>query len=121
MLPPCTFRKLCQQFYTPGIVFATRIDALLPAYVSLQPDPSDLDIYASSLDWGVTSLCAFPPFSVFSRTLLNLRDVGASVLMILPLWPTPVWFPVALQLLVATPTLTHPSAHKVVLAAMLLS
>ena len=54
---------------------------------------------------------------------------------ILPLWPTQVWFPTALHLLAAppvllprhplvlpqTPTLTHPRAKGLVLAAMLLS
>ncbi|MPD04798.1 hypothetical protein E2C01_100507 [Portunus trituberculatus] len=132
MLQPCLFRKLCQRFYTPEIdLFATHIIAQLPAYVSWKPDPSAMDINAFTLDWGGKSLYAFPPFSVISRALRKLEDDGATVLMILPLWPTQVWFPTALQLLVDAPvllprcplvlpqqpTFTHPRAHKMVLTA----
>ena len=136
MLQPCIFRKLCQRFYTPEIdLFATRLNAQVSTYISWKPDPSALDIDAFTLDWGGKSLYAFPPFSVISRALRKLQDDGATVLMILPLWPTQVWFPMALQLLVDAPvllprcplvlpqqpTLTHPRAHKMVLTAMLLS
>ena len=93
-----------------------------------------MDVDAFTLDWGGKSLYAFPPFSVISRALRK-QDDGAIVLMVLPLWSTQVWFPTALQLLVAAPvllprcplvlpqqpTLTHPQAHKMVLTAMLLS
>lgn len=62
--------QLCQRFYTPEIdLFATRINAQLPAFVSWKPDPSAMDINAFTLDWDGKSLYAFPPFSVISRAL----------------------------------------------------
>ena len=86
------------------------------------------------LDWGGKSLYAFH-LCVISRALRKLQDYGATALMILPLWPTQVWFPAALQMLAADPillprcpllllqqpTLAHPRAWGLVLTAMVLS
>ena len=136
MLQPDVFNRICQLFYTPDIdLFATRLNAQLPAYVSWKPDPSAMCTNAFALDWGGKSLYAFPPFSIVSRALRKLQDDAATVLMILPLWPTQVWFPTALQLLAEgpvllprcplflpqQPTLTHPRARGLVLTAMVLS
>lgn len=136
MLKPHIFHQLCQRFPTPEIdLFATRINTQLEAYVSWKPDPSAFHTNAFTMDWSSKVLYAFPPFSVISRVLQKTQEDGASVLMILPLWPTQVWFPTALHLLAAAPVLlprhplvlpqdpsiTHPQAQRLILTAMPLS
>ena len=57
MLQPDIFNKICQLFYTPVIdLFATRLNAQLPVYVSWRPDPSAMCTNAFILDWGGKSL-----------------------------------------------------------------
>lgn len=136
MLIPSIFRRLCHVFYTPDVdLFASRINAQVPTYVSWKPDPSATYINAFTIDWGIGKLYAFPPFCLIGRVLRKLQEDRATLLAILPLWSTQVWFPHALQLLADTPLLlprhsltlpqdpsrVHPQAHKLVLAAMLLS
>ena len=116
-------------------LFATLISAQLSDYVSWKPDPCAIHTNAFTLTWSDKKLYAFPPFSIISRVLHKIQEDEATVMMILPLWPTQVWFPTALHLLAAAPvllprhtlvlpqnpTLTHPRAHGLVLTAMLLS
>ena len=136
MLAPHIFKRLCEVFYIPDMdLFASRINAQLPTYVSWKPDPTATYINAFTLNWGNRNPYAFPPFSIIGRVLRKLQEDKATLLTILPLWPTQVWFPKALQLLAAPPLLlprkslilpqspdcTHPQAHNLVLTAMLLS
>ena len=78
---------------------------------------------------------AFPPFIVIGRMLKKLQEERATSISFLPLWPTQVWFPVALRLLAAPPvllpraslvlpqdpSLVHPQGQKLILTAMMLS
>lgn len=136
MLQPKVFQLLCQAFFTPAAdLFATRLNAQLPIYVSWKPDPSATHTNAFTMSWADREFYAFPPFSIVGRVLQKIQDDEATVMTILPLWPTQVWFPEALQLLVAPPlllpqhslflpqdlSLVHPQAHKLVLTAMILS
>jgi len=136
MLKPHLFKGLCQAFYTPDIdLFASRINAQVATYVAWKPDPSATYINAFSFDWANKNLYAFPPFSIIARVLKKLQEDQATLLAVLPLWPTQGWFPRALQLLTQTPLLlpqhplilpqdpsrTHTQAHKLVLTAMMLS
>ena len=110
MLRPHIFEKFCQVFYIPDIDFVFRINAQVATYVSWKPDPSATYINAFFLNWAIRSFYAFPPFSLFARVLRKLQEDQATLLVVLPLWPTQVWFPRALQLLVLAPFLLprHP-------------
>ena len=134
MLKPSIFRSLCRAFYMPEIdLFASRLNSQLPKYVSWKPDPSAFNTKAFAIDWADKNLYAFPPFRIIGRLLKKLREDKATMLTILPLWPTQVWFPTALHLLADAPLLlphnalvlpqdpsrVHPRALK--LTAMLLS
>lgn len=135
MLKPEIFQLLCHVFFFfPDIdLFASRINAQLPKYVSWKPDPSAFSTNAFALQWGDMNLYAFPPFRIIGKMLKKLREDKATLLTVLPLWPTQVWFPSALHLLAATPFIlppcslilpqdpsrVHSRAQK--LAAMLLS
>ena len=136
MLHPEIFKLVCSNFFTPDIdLFATRINAQLPVYVSWRPDPTSTYVNAFSIPWSTGNLYAFPPFSVICRVLEKIQVEAATVLAILPLWPTQVWFPRALQLLAAPPlllppnpiflpqdpSLSHPQGRRLVLTVMQLS
>lgn len=136
MLLPHIFQSISQLYYTPDVdLFATRINTQLPAYVSWKPDPCAIHVNAFTMTWSNKNFYAFPPFSIISRVLQKLQEDEATVMVILPLWPTQVWFPTALRLLTAppvllprlplvlpqNPTLTHPRSQVLILTAMVLS
>ena len=136
MLEPRVFRELCKRFTTPRVdLFACRLNAQLPYYVSWKPDPFAMAVDAFTISWANGLNYAFPPFSVIGRVLRKLQEDKAELLMILPLWPTQVWFPRVLQLLAEPPvllprncltlpqdpSLRHPLSAKLVLTAMVLS
>lgn len=137
MLLPQQFAKICNYYqFQPTIdLFATRLNAQLPKYVSWRPDPSAIEIDAFSLSWSNLTPYCFPPFSVVGQVLQRIRTAKIVSLVILPLWPTKPWFVVALQMLVAPPKLLprtclmlpqdpsrqHPLTARLRLTAMLLS
>lgn len=96
------FLKLCDIFFAPDTdLFANRINAQVKSYVSWGPDPGAVAFNAFNIPWSHGSFYAFPPFSVIGRALRKLVLDQATVLMILPLWPSQTWFPRALHLLVS--------------------
>lgn len=126
MLAPHVLRRLCKIFYTPDVdLFASRINAQVEAYVSWKPDPSAAYVNAFTINWENRNLYGFPLFSIIGRVLRKFQEDRATLLTILPLWPTQVWFPKALRLLMAPPFLLpsnplmlpqdpdriHPQAH----------
>ena len=93
-------------------------------------------IDAFSFLWDPDNLFyAFPPFSVIGRLLRKVECDQAEVLLVAPLWPTQVWFPLLLSLLVAPPVLlplgclslpqdleaNHPMGERLHLAGMIIS
>ena len=130
------FNDLCAVFGTPRAdIFATRINAQLPSYVSWKPDPGACAVNAFSISWANGLLYAFPPFSVVGRVLQKLVEEQATLVLVIPIWPSRTWFSRALQLLVEVPRIlpkdclvlpqdpsrTHPLADRMRLAAMVLS
>ena len=136
MIKPHVFAMLCKVYPKPAMdLFACRLNAQLPKYISWRPDPNACDTDAFTVSWTNGYLYAFPPFSVIGRTLQKIQQDRASVLLVLPLWPTRAWFPRALQMLMDTPRLLprhsltlpqdphrrHSLANKLILVAMPLS
>lgn len=136
-LKPGVFSKLCNTVkFRPTIdLFATRINAQLPTYVSWRPDPAAFDVDAFSMVWDALKPYCFPPFSVIGRVLQRIETANITALVILPLWPTKPWFVRALLMLAAPPLLLprnclqlpqelhrmHPLANRLRLAALTLS
>lgn len=130
------FLDLCSIFPSPHRdLFASRINNKLDNYVSWHPDPGSLATNAFSIPWNNVINYAFPPFSLIGRVLQKIQLEGASVLAILPLWPTRMWFAKALHLLADVPRIlprgclylpqdpgrAHPLAKSLTLAAWMLS
>ena len=98
------FDRLCSAFGSPSVdLFASRINHKLPCYVSWRPDPSADATDAFMFSWGSLFGYAFPPFSLLGRVIQKIFSDEATILLIMPLWPSKAWFPLALQLLIADP------------------
>lgn len=117
------FDKLCKKYFVTDLdLFATRINAQLDMFVSWKPDPDACHTNAFTISWSRELSYAFPPFSVIGKMLQKIQEDRATLLVILPLWPTQVWFPKALQLLVEDLSYYHGTAslfHRIHLANIL--
>ena len=135
-IPQSVFSALCTYFGTPEVdMFASRINTKLDKYFSWRPDPSSLVTDAFSVGWGDIYGYVFPPFRIVGRVIQKIIQDRATVLVVMPLWPTQPWFPIALGLLTATPrliskgslylpqdpSLKHRLENSLVLGALLLS
>ena len=121
-LKPTIFDKITQKLGKPEIdLFASRLNCQLPLYVSWKPDPGAIHVDAFSMPWNNKYVYMFPPFCLISRSLQKLEKDKGNALMIAPIWPTQVWWPNLMRMLVATPlklpchkdllTLPHSGAH----------
>ena len=135
-LLPSVFKKLLLVFGTPKVdLFASRINSQLDVYFSWHPDPSAVVTDAFTVHWADFYGYAFPPFRLLGRVLRKIIKDRATVLVVMPLWPTKPWFTIALSLLIATPRLIskgslylpqdplcrHPLDRTLVMGALLLS
>ena len=133
---PSVFGRLASVFGSPKVdMFASRINSKLESYFSWHPDPSALITDAFTVCWADFYGYAFPPFRLLGRVLRKIIKDKATVLVVMPLWPTKPWFTLALSLLIATPRLIskgslylpqdpqcrHRLDHSLVLGALLLS
>ena len=85
------FQSLPQLYYSPDVdLFATRINTHLPAYAFWKPDPCAIHVNGFTMTWSSKNCYAFPLFSVISRVFQKIQEDEATVMVILPLWPTQV-------------------------------
>ena len=121
-------------FCTGCSFFATRINTQLDKFVSWK-DPDACHTNAFAMSWSRGLSYAFPLFGFIRSMLQKMLEDEATILVLLPLWPTQVWFPKALHFLVEDPVVfprqcvtlpqgpsrTHPRAATLRIIAMLLS
>ena len=108
-LHPQVARSLLRVWGNPSIdLFATSLNAKLPLYCSLVPDPQAVFEDAFRHPWDNLDLYAFPPFPLVGRVIARVRE-SSLVLMTLvaPLWPEKEWF-ADLLLLLTQPPLARP-------------
>jgi len=85
-------------------LFASRLNAQCVKYCSWKPDPQAIFIDAFSRNWkDFSNPYMFPPFSVIPACLQKICQDKARVVFVAPLWPTQVWFPKMMRMLVAIP------------------
>ena len=86
-------------------LLASHLNAQYERYVSFRPDPEAFAVDAFSQSWQSLDFYAFPPFSVITRVLQKVRWDRAEGIIVVPLWPTQVWWPVLQAMTVGTPIL----------------
>ena len=113
MLNKDIFSKICEIFGTPEIdLFASRLNAQLPRYVSWKPDPGAEEIDALSIFWDPEILLyAFPPFCLIGKCLQKISIDQSEVLIVVPKWPTQTWFSMLLHMLVDDPLILPRSKN----------
>ena len=88
-------------------LFATNINTQFGKNAAFRPDPRAMDIDAFSIDWFDLKFYAFPPISVIPRVLAKVKQDSAEGIIVVPFWPTQVWYPVVFKMLVLTPILLN--------------
>ena len=89
--------------------FASRVNHQLKPYVSFKPDPEAIAIDAFSLNWSKYSFYAFPPFSVVLPMFQKIAMDQATGICVVPQWPTQLWYPKQMKMLVHSPIVVQPS------------
>jgi len=93
-------------------LFASRINAQYDKYVAYRPDPHAIAIDAFSLTWSnFKCFYMFPPFSVLNQALQKIEREGATGVVIAPYWPTQIWFPMLIRLLINHPLILPRGKH----------
>ena len=138
MLDRQVFHKICESLqFDPEIdLFASRLNTQLTRYVSWKPDPGAEFVDALSLQWNDIQFYAFPPFCLIGKCLQKISEDNADGILIVPKWPTQVWFPRLLNMLIEEPIVLprmqslltnpvtndlHPLNDKLILLACRLS
>lgn len=90
--------------FSPNIdLFASRLNAQFSTYVSYRADPEAAWVDAFSASWKDRQFYAFPPFSVLPRVMQKIRKEQSRGILVVPDWPTQVWFPVLQRMLLRAP------------------
>jgi len=82
-------------------LFASRINAKSEKYCSRLPDQRATAIDEFSFEWSSYEYYAFPPFSIISRILQKVQHNETELLLLIaPLWPAQIWYPILIQMIV---------------------
>ena len=87
-------------------LFASRLTAQLPQYVSWRPDPAAFHIDALTLHW--KSLMGYappPPFNLIPVVLNKVIQDNADLVLVAPIWQAQPRWPILLSRLVSNPVL----------------
>ena len=96
-------------------LFVTNINTQFGKYAAFWSDRGAMYIDAFSIDWFDLKFYAFPPISVIPRVLAKVKQDSAEGFIVVPFWPTQVWYPVILKILVSTPILLNSRKSLLVL------
>ena len=112
-LHPQVARALLRVWGNPSIdLFATCLNAKLPLYCSLVPDPQTIFEDAFRHPWDDLDLYAFPRFALVGRVIARVQQSSRVVMtLVAPLWPEKEWF-ADLLLLLTQPPLALPCWDK---------
>ena len=93
-------------------VFASRETYRLERYMSWYPDPRAVARDAMMHKWDPVSYL-FPPVPMLLKTLQKIKAESIRAVMILPMWPTSLWWNLMIEMLVEPP-LTLPCYRTIV-------
>ena len=88
-LHPQVARALLRAWGNPSIdLFATCLNAKLPLYCSLVPDPQAVFEDAFRHPWDDLDLYVFPPFALVGRVIARVQESSrVAMTLVAPLWP----------------------------------
>jgi hypothetical protein len=80
-------------------LFASRLNAKLPKYVTRYPEQNAFAVDAFTISWNKCLYYMFPPFSLMSRILQKIEEDKTETVIIAPLWTTQAWWPILTELI----------------------
>ena len=115
-LHPQVVRKLIRSWGSPSLdLFATHLNAKLPLYCFLIPDPKAVFEDAFHHPWNDLDTYAFPFFHLVERVVAQVRETpNLSMTLVAPLWSENAWF-ADLLLLLTQPPLALPLWDRLLL------
>ena len=89
-LPSTIFRQVCDLLeFSPNVdALASRLNNKLPHYYSFTADPFSELVDAFTVCWTHTKLYCYPPCSVIGKCFWKIQQDKATVLFIVPFWPS---------------------------------
>ena len=79
------FKQICQKWFTPHVdLFATRLNHIVPFYVSPVPDQHAWDIDALNISWSGFTAYAYPPTDLLHKVIQNIRQCNCLIIVITP-------------------------------------
>jgi hypothetical protein len=104
-LNPNVCRRLWKIWGRPNIdLFALSTNNKLPLYVSPVADEQAIGLDGLSQQWNGQEVYAYPPTTLIQAVLLKLESSERTTMtLIAPSWPSQIWFPQLLELLIAEP------------------
>eukprot|EP00794_Sanderia_malayensis_P002377 gene2377-2739_t len=95
-------------------LFASRLNAQLPNYVSWKPDPMAKHIDAFTVNWSQYAFYAFPPFCLIPRCVQKIVQEKATGVLVIPMWPSQAYFSAVMNLLIDVPLLVRATAKNLI-------
>ena len=103
-LSGAAFHTIITTISAPEIdLFASYANFKCEKYVSWKRDPGAVMIDAFTISWKNLNFYAFPPFSLILRVLNKIINEKATGIVVVPHWPTQVWFPLFSKLIASEP------------------
>ena len=117
MLNPTLLNKALDKLQAcPDVdMFASRLNKQFPRYISFRPDPGAYLVDVFSAQWNKLNGYYFPPFSLIPRVLQKLEQDKATGIVVIPRWPTQVWYSMAMRMLISCPVLLQHNARLLLL------
>lgn len=108
------FSQIAQQCPIRVDLFAASWNNQLGAFVSWRFQPGCVAVDAFSLSWRWMRAYLFSPFALIQRCLMKIKADKADSIMITPIWPAQILFPMLLELSYGIPRILP--AHQRFLA-----
>ena len=96
-------------------MFASRLNYNVKAYVACWPDPGAKFTDAFCFNWEPYFFYAFPPFSLISQCLKKIEEEKAMGVLIVPFRATQTWFSVLMNHLIDSPLVLPQSDNLILL------
>lgn len=104
------FQDIVNTFGFPEIdLFASRLNYKCKKFVSWTRDPEAYAIDAFTTSWKPYFFYAFPTFCLLLRVLQKIHHENATGIVVVPFWPSQVWFPLFMSLLSTKPLYFSPA------------
>ena len=116
-LAPLIFQKVHQLLGPLSVdLFASRLSAQLPLYVSWKSDPLAMGTDAFSMNWTTLpgKIYANPPWGLIGRVLSTAQSQRVQeMVLVAPVWKAQAWYPLLLQMLVREPLIIPHSQETI--------